>query len=231
MNFSIGIYSCPMDPIDFIGTTFYPPSNMSGIFLSLSRVENELFHRNLFVSNASNTLGRTQGLYTTRIPVFRWKARGYDWNLCPLFYLLSSPSASPSFCPLLFLVIFALIKSVALLVRHFFPKISYWLVTKIWFSQLNLFLKTEIFFFSVLAFRPYASGIVLKHKLIRRTKTKAFEYDVVCHTTHALYPTKKDNFMLSAEGKIRLVVELTQMAVSHSVNRSITGLIGLTSSS
>ena len=51
---------------------------MSGIFLSLSRIENELFHRNLFVSNASKHL---VGLYTTRLPVFRWKARGYDWIL------------------------------------------------------------------------------------------------------------------------------------------------------
>ena len=24
MNFSIGIYSCPMDPMDSIGTTFHP---------------------------------------------------------------------------------------------------------------------------------------------------------------------------------------------------------------
>lgn len=86
-------------------------------------------------------------------------------------------------------------------------------------------------FFSVLAFRPYANGIVLKQKLIRRTKTKAFEYDVLCHTTHALYPTTKDNFMLSATGKIRVVIELTQAAVSHSVNLSITGLIGVPSSS
>ena len=51
---------------------------MSGIFLSLSRIENELFHRNLFVSNASKHL---VGLYTTRLPVFRWRARGYDWIL------------------------------------------------------------------------------------------------------------------------------------------------------
>ena len=36
-----------------------PSSNMSEIFLCLSRIENELFHRNLFTSNGSNTLGRT----------------------------------------------------------------------------------------------------------------------------------------------------------------------------
>ena len=39
MNFSIGIYSCPMDPIHLVG------------------------------------------LNTTRLTVFRWKARGYDWIL------------------------------------------------------------------------------------------------------------------------------------------------------
>ena len=39
MNFSIGIYSCPMHPIHLVG------------------------------------------LYTTRLPVFRWKARVYDWIL------------------------------------------------------------------------------------------------------------------------------------------------------
>ena len=39
MNFSIGIYLCPMDPMDSIGTTFYHSSKMNGIFLSLSRIE------------------------------------------------------------------------------------------------------------------------------------------------------------------------------------------------
>ena len=52
-----------------------PSSNMSEIFLSLSRKENILFHRNLFVSN-----GMVE-LYTTTLPVFRWKAKGYDWIL------------------------------------------------------------------------------------------------------------------------------------------------------
>ena len=98
MCFSIGIYSCPMDPMDSIGTTFHPliqhernfsksltnrkwtfpsesirfqwirwtpserlstpSSNMSGIILSLSGIENEIFHRNLFVSNGSDWLHR-----------------------------------------------------------------------------------------------------------------------------------------------------------------------------
>ena len=52
-----------------------PSSKMSEIFLSLSRIENILFHRNLFVSN-----GMVE-LYTTTLPVFRWKAKGYDWIL------------------------------------------------------------------------------------------------------------------------------------------------------
>ena len=39
-----------------------PSSNMSGIFLRLSRIENELFHRNLFVSNGSDGLHRNDFL-------------------------------------------------------------------------------------------------------------------------------------------------------------------------
>ena len=46
-----------------------PSSNMSGIFLSLSRIENELFHRNVFVSNASNALGRTLHHQTSGFPM------------------------------------------------------------------------------------------------------------------------------------------------------------------
>ena len=42
-----------------------PSSNMSEIFLSVSRIENILFHRNLFVSNGM------EELYTTTLPVFR----------------------------------------------------------------------------------------------------------------------------------------------------------------
>ena len=49
MNFSIGIYSCPMDPIHLVG------------------------------------------LYTTRLPVFRWKEGGYDWILVDS---IGQPSAS-----------------------------------------------------------------------------------------------------------------------------------------
>ena len=39
MNFSIGIYPFPMDPMDSIGTTFYPLIRRGQIFLSLSRIE------------------------------------------------------------------------------------------------------------------------------------------------------------------------------------------------
>ena len=42
---------------------------------SLSRIENILFHRSLFVLNGM------EELYTTTLPVFRWKAKGYDWIL------------------------------------------------------------------------------------------------------------------------------------------------------
>ena len=51
MCFSIGIYSSPMDPMDSIRTTFYP-------LIQHQWNENELFHRNLFVSNGSNGLHR-----------------------------------------------------------------------------------------------------------------------------------------------------------------------------
>ena len=57
LNFSIGIYPFPMDPMDSIGTTFHPLIQHAWIFLSLSPIENALFHWNLFVSNGSNTLG------------------------------------------------------------------------------------------------------------------------------------------------------------------------------
>ena len=60
-----------------------PSSNMSGIFLRIHLV----------------------GLYTNRLPVFRWKARGYDWILVdsigqPSLILLSdSPRASQNLNP------------------------------------------------------------------------------------------------------------------------------------
>ena len=38
------------------------PSNMSGILLSLQRIENELFHLNLFMSNGSDRLHRNDFL-------------------------------------------------------------------------------------------------------------------------------------------------------------------------
>ena len=51
---------------------YTPSSNMCGIFQSLSRKENELFHRNLFVSNGSSTLGRTFHHYTSGFPTGVW---------------------------------------------------------------------------------------------------------------------------------------------------------------
>ena len=35
------------------------------------------------------------GLYTTRLPVFRWKARGYDWILVDSIGQPSSSSSGP----------------------------------------------------------------------------------------------------------------------------------------
>ena len=70
MSFSIGIYSFPMDPMDSIGTTFYPSSNTEWNFpKSLTNRRNELFHWNLFVSNGSPTLGRTFHHYTSGFPM------------------------------------------------------------------------------------------------------------------------------------------------------------------
>ena len=46
-----------MDPMDSIGTTFYPLiQHIIIIYKSQSRTENELFNWNLFVSNGSNGL-------------------------------------------------------------------------------------------------------------------------------------------------------------------------------
>ena len=100
MKFSIGIYSCPMDPMDSIGTTFYPLIQHERNFsLSLSRIEKCTFPSESIrfqwirwtpserlstpSSNMSGIFLRIHlvGLYTTRLPVFRWKARGYDWIL------------------------------------------------------------------------------------------------------------------------------------------------------
>ena len=57
MNFFIGIYSCPMDPMDSMGTTSYPLIQHERNFSeSITNIKKELFHRNLFVSNGSDGL-------------------------------------------------------------------------------------------------------------------------------------------------------------------------------
>ena len=99
MKFSIGIYSCPMDPMDSIGTTFYPLiqhernfskslTNRKWTFPSESiRVQwirwTPLERLSTPSSNMSGIFLRIHlvGLYTNRLPVFRRKARGYDWIL------------------------------------------------------------------------------------------------------------------------------------------------------
>ena len=58
---------------------FLPPKpTWVKFFLSILRIEHGLFHRNRFVSDRSPPL---VGLYTSALPVFRSRGRGYDWNL------------------------------------------------------------------------------------------------------------------------------------------------------
>ena len=57
-----------------------PSYNMSGNFLSLSRIENILFQQNLSWCPMDHLL--LIGLFTKVLPVFQCKARGYDWSLC-----------------------------------------------------------------------------------------------------------------------------------------------------
>ena len=80
MDFSIAIGSSPMDPMDSIGTTFYPSrlSQHGWTFPSVLQIEHRLFHRNRFVSDGSPPL---VGLFTSALPVFRSRGRGNDWNL------------------------------------------------------------------------------------------------------------------------------------------------------
>ena len=58
MNFFIGIYPFPMDPIDSIGMTFHPLIQHGRNFSKSLTNRNELFHRNLSVSNGSDGLHR-----------------------------------------------------------------------------------------------------------------------------------------------------------------------------
>ena len=51
---------------------------MGEIFLSISRMEHGLFHLDRFMSNGSPTI---VGRYTSTLPVFGSRARGFDWNL------------------------------------------------------------------------------------------------------------------------------------------------------
>ena len=53
---SDGIYSCPMDPMDSIGTTFDPLVQHDEICVSLLRTENQDLRWNLFMSDGSNRL-------------------------------------------------------------------------------------------------------------------------------------------------------------------------------
>ena len=55
-----------------------PSSKMVELFWSLSWIKHGLFHRNWFVSNGSPPL---VDLHTSRLPLFRSMAGGYNWNL------------------------------------------------------------------------------------------------------------------------------------------------------
>ena len=55
-----------------------PSSNMSGIFLSLSRIE---MNFSIGIYSCPMDPIHLVGLYTTRLSVFRWNERGYDWIL------------------------------------------------------------------------------------------------------------------------------------------------------
>ena len=58
LHMSDGIYSCPMDPMDSIGTTFDPLWTLHDNFLTVLRTETPLVRWNLFVYVGSNGLQR-----------------------------------------------------------------------------------------------------------------------------------------------------------------------------
>ena len=73
-----GIYSCPMDPMESIGTTLHPFLRIDEIFLSVLRTETPHVRWNPFVSNGTPTISV---LFTDGLPVFRWKADDVQWSL------------------------------------------------------------------------------------------------------------------------------------------------------
>ena len=68
---SDGIYSCPMDPMESIGTTLHPFLRIDEIFLSVIRTETPHVRWNPFVSDGIFIISV---LFTDGLPVFRWKA-------------------------------------------------------------------------------------------------------------------------------------------------------------
>ena len=75
---SDGIYSCPMDPMDSIGTTFDSFLRIDAFFLSVLRTETPHVRWNPFESDGTPTISV---LFTDRLPVFRWKADDVRWSL------------------------------------------------------------------------------------------------------------------------------------------------------
>ena len=75
---SDGIYSCPMDPMESIGTTLHPFLRIDEIFLSVIRTETPHVRWNPFVSDGIFIISV---LLTDGLPVFRWKADDVRWSL------------------------------------------------------------------------------------------------------------------------------------------------------
>ena len=93
-----------MDPMDSIGTTFNPLYNMSGHF-SKSLTNRKYTFPMDSIRVQWITYSGLIGLFTTRLPVFQWKARGYDWSLVDsigqpsnLFHLFPILIVADNFC-------------------------------------------------------------------------------------------------------------------------------------
>ena len=83
-----GIYSCPMDPMNSIGTNFNPHVTHKNI--PKSHTNRGLTpSRKSILSKRTPTSGK---LFTTRLPVFQWIAKGHEWNL---FDIIGQPSIFP----------------------------------------------------------------------------------------------------------------------------------------
>ena len=73
MEFSIGIASSPMDPMDSIGTTFYPLHAKPTWVKVSHKIEHRRSHRNRFVSDGSDGYHRRDFLppHPTKVNFFK----------------------------------------------------------------------------------------------------------------------------------------------------------------